>query len=746
MGVSLAISRERGEILAKFNWVKCADPDERSERSKEVKREVRNVTKRLNLINTLLFDLLSHEDMKSFMDECERETHTFMDLGEKRIEREFRPCYATYNEKSLKLMTTKQIPEDVCLGLSFGWKFLFPYTTTNDNIHSVLAQLEDCIEQTVPVMYLRRTYNKVANIVKNRSSVQHNDDIQWLCFVSRRIYNFFDENKDIFATKSDKGGHTVVIDLLTYEEEITKMLNCAVYKQIQVNPLDSLVDTECKLIKYLSSNEKTKSHEEMKRFRQGFQPKLLQLAKFYGLPKVHKENFCLRPIMSLVSAPSFATGKIFDIMLKTIFPRSDLHIRDSLALKEYIDGIVLDERDILVSFDVVSMFTSIPRYLVKQFVMEKHQSFCQLFGMGKKILEKFLEFLLVDSTVFSAVGNVYQQCEGLPMGSCISPTLARITMDRVVHHLTQRVPEITFIRVFVDDTITAIHEDSVGKALQALNEFNDSIKFTCEIESDSGSINFLNMTLTREKQSIIVDWFRKYFASGRLLNYLSSHKRSTISETAINFICTIRNLSDGRFFHANKQRIIDTLRDNSFPETVIISLMNEHYTLMKVRNLPEKQGDKYFVYPHAVCESKKIKKILHKNKNDCVVYAESTKNTKINYVKTRKTVIPKRLRGNSVVSSTCVCKRKHKVISTRFNQTAEMAINTIKTSSLRCTKHYHAFRKFKIHKGLAYGSQTDSLAKYIQWKFRGSYLNTKTGRPEYCFGKLMDESGRNRKH
>lgn len=441
--------------------------------------------------------------------------------------------------------------------------------------------------------------------------------------------------------------------------------------------------------------------------------------------------------MSLIGAPSFAAGKVFDLMLKEIFPRSAYHIKDSFEFRDFINGVNLDVDDVLVSFDVVSMFTSIPRVLVKDLVMRKQRAFLRVFGMGARVLEKFLDFLLFDSTVFTALGQTYKQNEGLPMGSCISPTLARITMDEVVKHLLLKIPKIPFIRIFVDDTITAINKDSVPLVLSVLNDFHRDIKFTYEMEDANQSINFLNLTLIRRDCSIITNWYRKGFASGRLLNYLSSHKRTTVMETGINFVIMVRKLSDESFFQSNRVRVESTLRENSFPETVIISLMSEHYSLMKLRALPKKPSGSFSVFPHAICDAKRIKGILHKYKEKDIIYAESTRNCKINHVRTKKTYIPKRLRGNMIVTSNCVCKKKHKVVATGFDQTAEALIGTLKTKFVRCTKTLHAFRKFKILRGLAYGSQTSTLAKYIQWQFRNSYLNTRTGRPEFHFANLL---------
>lgn len=43
---------------------------------------------------------------------------------------------------------------------------------------------------------------------------------------------------------------------------------------------------------------------------------------------------------------------------------------------------------------------------------------------------------------------------------------------------------------------------------------------------------------------------------------------------------TLLNLSDGEFINSNREIAIMTLRENSFPESDIMCLINSHYTLM----------------------------------------------------------------------------------------------------------------------------------------------------------------------
>ena len=58
------------------------------------------------------------------------------------------------------------------------------------------------------------------------------------------------------------------------------------------------------------------------------------------------------------------------------------------------------------------------------------------------------------------------------MEGCILPTIARLVMDRVVKHVLDIVPNIAFIKVYVDDTIAALDPAFADMALDTLNSFH----------------------------------------------------------------------------------------------------------------------------------------------------------------------------------------------------------------------------------------------------------------------------------
>lgn len=747
MGQLLHLHQQLGILNAKRNWINCRDLNGVSSAYKNISYDINSLNKQINTL-TLNIDLnISDTELEQLKLECTNELETSMENHESKIEKEHRPLELNYNEKALILMTQKPIPHDIKIGLSFGWKFLFPYVTTDENIHQVLAELEKCIDETIPMGFQNEAFLSTAIQLSERENFQENNTIQWLCFIALRTKRFFKNNKDIFATRSDKGGHTVVIDMEKYEESLQLMLDDDTsYEIINENPLKTLIEKEKKIIKFLKTNQKTKNLATANVF---FEPDVKQLAKFYGLPKVHKQTFSLRPITAMHMAPGYSTGKIMNEILNGIFPRTHIHVKDSYDMKEFCDTAIIMEDHNLVSYDAVKMYTSIPRELVKQIIFEQHIEISQKYGLAKRVLENILNFLLTDCTVFTALDNIYKQKEGLPMGGCISTALARITMDRVVEHLYNHVKDISFIKVFVDDTIAAMKPELIDTALSTLNSFHPEMKFTKELENDNKSINFLNLTLTRDGNFIDTNWYRKVFASGRLLNFYSSHKRTTIIGTAKAFIQTVLKLSDPMHFHTNKPKIEQTLRDNSFPETLITILMNTEYTFMPrhIKKPTNNIKGIYKTYPQAVCKSREIKRALLRLKEKNIIYAESTRNTKINFVTTRKTFTPQIERTNTILLSKCICGEKYKITSTKFNETGEMAaVKRILTNHTGCDNNRgHAFRKVKVQKGLHYKKQTDYLLKYVKWMYRGKVLNTEFSLPNHHFANLMKKSKKHRK-
>lgn len=76
-------------------------------------------------------------------------------------------------------------------------------------------------------------------------------------------------------------------------------------------------------------------------------------AKAYGLPKIHKENAPLRPVISLVNSITHFQAKNLYNELKKCVKKPLSHINNSFELKDKLRGIIIDDSLAFVSLDVL---------------------------------------------------------------------------------------------------------------------------------------------------------------------------------------------------------------------------------------------------------------------------------------------------------------------------------------------------------------------------------------------------------
>ena len=82
--------------------------------------------------------------------------------------------------------------------------------------------------------------------------------------------------------------------------------------------------------------------------------------RLYGLPKVHKPDVPLRPIVSFVPSPTYALSKFLASLLSPIVRLSDSQVRNSQQFAQFITTHNVPDSEVLVSFDAVSLFTHVP--------------------------------------------------------------------------------------------------------------------------------------------------------------------------------------------------------------------------------------------------------------------------------------------------------------------------------------------------------------------------------------------------
>ena len=88
-------------------------------------------------------------------------------------------------------------------------------------------------------------------------------------------------------------------------------------------------------------------------------PKSSRLAHLYSLPKTHKANLSMRPILSATGTYNYNLAKWLEEKLKPL-SINEYTITDAIRFSEEICNSPIGEDDILVSFNVASLFTNVP--------------------------------------------------------------------------------------------------------------------------------------------------------------------------------------------------------------------------------------------------------------------------------------------------------------------------------------------------------------------------------------------------
>ena len=135
--------------------------------------------------------------------------------------------------------------------------------------------------------------------------------------------------------------------------------------------------------------------------------------------------------------------------------------------------------------------------------------------------------------LFQFNGNLYEQTDGVAMGSPLGPLLANVFMCSIEDKLDQDGKLPFYYRRYVDDTFTIMPDiASAGTFLDTLNNCHPSAKFTMEVERNA-SLPFIGVELLNLATRIKIKVYVKPTNTGLLLHYQSHvdirYKRSLIT-------------------------------------------------------------------------------------------------------------------------------------------------------------------------------------------------------------------------
>ena len=340
------------------------------------------------------------------------------------------------------------------------------------------------------------------------------------------------KDKSIVICKPDKGNAVVVMDRTDYVRKVMVILNDgSKFKKVEADPFKLNFKQEEKINRFLL---KTIGHIDADGKHcdtyNRLHTKGSSLGIMYGLPKIHKKDTPIRPILSAINTPGY---NLAQYLVPVIAPltTSEFTVRDTFTFVEEITKID-SKNTFMASFDVKSLFTNIPleetiSIIINELFQNKEVLEVKLENSGDIVYYNKTDFksLLDLATLenhFIFNEDIYCQVDGVAMGSPLGPTLANAFMCHLEKAFLKSFPEDQLPLIYkryVDDVFLVFRsEEHVEPFLKFMNSLHKNIEFTCERE-ENNKLSFIGVDVERGEGNFVTSVFRKPTYTGLLTKF-----------------------------------------------------------------------------------------------------------------------------------------------------------------------------------------------------------------------------------
>ena len=395
-------------------------------------------------------------------------------------------------------------------------------------------------------------------------------------------------NQDILLSKPDKGAGIVLMDRSDY---IVKM-NTILADQTKFRKMTKEKDKTHIIEKSISKTlkfMKQSGYIDTNTFTR-LQPKGSTIPRLYGLPKVHKPNVPLRPILDMSNSPYHSLAKWLTEILEPI--RRELAVyslKDSFQFVELIQHLQLTEHK-MFSLDVESLFTNVPLKETVNYLCDYIDRTGKDVGLPTTLLKKLI-LLCTENVQFMFNKDIYRQKDGVAMGSPIGPLLADIFMSKLENDpLLQTIRQFSCYCRYVDD-IFVIGDQGLDFTT-LLNKFNTahpSIKFSLETETNN-CLNFLDVNITwRDNRTLRRAIFRKPTWTGQYIHFDSFIPLKTKRNLIKSLTARTTRICSNDTIEQELEHLKQVFIQNGYPLRFITTNMDKAKHQMSLSLAPKKK-------------------------------------------------------------------------------------------------------------------------------------------------------------
>lgn len=615
--------------------------------------------------------------------------------------------------------------DEEVLNLGLRFNFFFKPKPTDLQLLAVeserileISNLEDRnVVRSQIAVCLNRYHNSTRNLNPFNKNINRN-----LTNLRKKIVD-----NNLIVSKADKGNCIVIMDKILYLDKVEDFLSSDDFSSITTNPTPSFFIYLKKILSITNDTLNFLNSDKSKLYPMNPQTPLL-----YGLPKIHKANIPIRPVVSYSNSPAYKLASWLNhIILSLTNFSSKYSVNNTFQFTNRLKDIFIPENSMLVSFDVKNLFPSIPPEDCIRLLRKL------LFDRTNIPTHHILNLCLLVDTVlrqnfFQFNQQFYSQQSGLAMGSPLSPLLSEIFMSELESLIEQHplFTKLIHFSRYVDDTFVIFNGSlmELNMFLSFLNSLHPSIEFTMELENNE-SIPFLDVIVHKKNRQINFSIYHKPTSTDTVIPYHSNHPISHKLAAFNSFFHRLFNIPlNSQSFKSELNIIKQIAYNNNYPMYLINKVYYRHLSKFLNKNLlfpiTDKQTTKYFSLPFFNNISYKIQDIFRRlNIN---ISFRTSCSLKSFVVHTKDIIPPLEKSGVYLLKcshpgcNTCYIGQSGRKMSTRITEHTKI-IDKYKNNSNNDINSKSTFANHVINENHVFDIDTD--AKVLHFCNKGVTLN-----------------------
>ena len=255
----------------------------------------------------------------------------------------------------------------------------------------------------------------------------------------------------------------------------------------------------------------------------------VELAHLYYLPKAHKPNTPLRPIISGLKHPTVKISKFLDDLLRPLFNKMAIKTTVSSGfelvklLQEWSRN-KLKQETLLGTIDVADLYTMIPQVegVLSLRKMFDHLQIKQINGLKTEVILRLARFVMVNN-YFQYNNIYYHQVRGGAMGSPLTLTIANCYMFFFERSILRQISNSNGLYIrYIDDIFIIINWPlrHLLKQVDRWNTFDASIQLSATFGSNT---NFLDLYIENKAGQLRTSVYQKPSYEPYYLPFTSIH-------------------------------------------------------------------------------------------------------------------------------------------------------------------------------------------------------------------------------